>query len=331
MFSKIINKLAIIILIAIAVFLTVFVLSPQCSFAPYFTGEKIRRWFFIVLVAALYIVLTFCTVDRIWRQVRSKYNSPSWWGSIIFHASFYVIVTGACISIGGRKTGLELFTESETVIFSENNYLLHDRPPFAVKLNRFLPVFENDMPVDYACDFSVYYDTAEGWMQARKSGLKVNMPLEEQGVSLVFKRWGYSPRIIIRDNEYNEIIGMFNLNLGEKIENGNPQKFFTDFTSVPNTNLKLELKFYPEMENGKHVPAYTARNPRIYAKLYSGKRVYVDGYIAMKESLVSDTLTLTFDDFNYWVGVEVVNDIGENIVFAGFVIAVIGLAFRMLF
>lgn len=331
MFPKTINRLALTILIIIAIFLTVSVLYPQFLFAPYITGEKIRRYSFGTLIAALYIVLTFCMVDRVLRQVKSKYNRPAWWGSIIFHASFYAILTGACVSIGGRKTGLEVFTEGETVFFSGSNYLSQDRLPFAVKLNRFLAAFENDMPIDYTCDFSVYYDTAEGWKQARKFELKVNTPLEEQGIALVFKRWGYSPRIIIRDNERNEILSTFYLDLAEKIENKNPQKFFADYSEVPDTNLKLDLRFYPAMKDGRHLPVYTARDPRIYAKLYSDKRVYIDGYIALKESLVSDRLTLTFDDFNYWVGVEVVNDGGENIVFAGFIIAVIGLIMRIVF
>ena len=108
-------------------------------------------------------------------------------------------------------------------------------------------------------------------------------------------------------------------------------KFFADSGDVPDTNLKLELKFFPVMKNGKHMPVYTARDPYIYAKLYSDKRVYIDGCIAMKESLVSDKLTMTFDDFKYWVGVEIVNDGGENIVFAGFIIAVIGLIMRIVF
>ncbi len=165
MFSSILNKCAVIIIAMLTVLSTAFILTPS---SPGLAG-RIRLWAFAITAAILYAILLLCTAHRISRQVKIKIRNISWCGSIVFHLSFFVILAGVLVSMGSRREGREIFTEKETIAFSDNNFLYAGQTPFRLKLNKFNSVFKDDKPVDYTCDFSVGYETSAGWKKQETS------------------------------------------------------------------------------------------------------------------------------------------------------------------
>ena len=199
------NKWATIILIGLTCLLIIAVsLPPLAGLSEDGLFNRLCSITALILVMALSAEILFCIGLGLVRRKYSGRNKFGWWGSVVFHLSFVVILTGGFISRSTRLDRNIVLTEGRSFCVTEDNFL---KPglfsgkrynPFDFKLKKFIPVYaDTQKPVSFECCF----DILEQGLLVKTDSLRVNYPLIYNGVRLVFKRYGFSPLIKIETKQ----------------------------------------------------------------------------------------------------------------------------------
>lgn len=300
---------------------------------------------FFIVVAMLFINLVFCMAGRMRiifedSETTGRFfkTSPGlqFIGSIVFHVSLALIMTGSLYDAATRMRGGLVITQGQVVKESHNSYVDVDEAPFFLENHSFFKIQLKD--VDFKFDKGVMLDSkavlriSDGDFD-KDFTIRVNQPLQYMETMFVMQQYGFAPLIKITGPDGKQIVNVY-LNLaapemGEAVE---------DSFELPNTDFELTIKLFPdaEVKDGMiRTLSQDLRAPVIIAQLdrlvEDGKikELLHKGPVRPGETVEFQGYTLSIGDIRYWVQFDVTKEPGKKVVYIGFWLGLAGLSLRL--
>lgn len=223
-------------------------------------------------------------------------------GSLVTHLSLVVIVIGA---LYGGLTGFKSYAN-----IPEGESFDIQKAGFSVRVNDFhIDYYDDYMPKQYYSDLKVMH----GDQEVMNKVISVNDPLTYQGVTFYQTSYGW-------------VVDGVLTNLGKE----------TRFSSLDREaalvgdDLRITTLFYPDYTSdasghpGTRSPL--PKNPRVLYALYQGQQALKYEVAELgKPVKVNDNITVTFNSYRQYTGLQIARDPGIPIVYTGSALLVIGL------
>lgn len=281
------------------------------------------------VTARLKAVLTargFCVNITETGLIAGKMNRGGLLGSVIFHTGLVVILLGFAINALWGFHGNAFIPERTMIKVPDEVYIYKKGwfhvapPPFFAGLEKFTHINEpasSSQPVG-----DLYFQDFSG---VSRQQVKINYPALFNTVYWRFKNWGYSIHLNIDDNGIQVVNDFVN------IATHNGTSFYD--TIPVNEKLKIDIRFFPDyIEVSKGV--YGSRSPfpdkpAAYLIFISGNKKIAEGFVTLNESKKIGTMNVHFQGFRYWELFDVGSDPGKQVIWAGGLMIVAGLLFRL--
>ncbi len=256
---------------------------------------------FIALGIFLTVLILFCTI----RRMRGKHRLAQI-GSILLHISFVVIIVGALI---GAATGVR---EDITLAPGENVALTEGALAGAeVTVEDFdIEWYDNGTASQYYCD--LIYKTPDG--EKENAHISVNAPFRLGAVKIYQELYGWQVNGSV---EYEGKKTLFSLKEGEDVPLGDDLTLATVFVANFNPHAGT-------LDSMTQQPL----NPTLVAGLEDKQGISELVYLKPGSEELLGGRTIRFDSFEPYSGLRVKRDAGIPIVFAGFILSIIGLGLR---
>ncbi len=262
-------------------------------------------------------------------------NPYSCLGSILFHVSFLLIMTGAIISMRTRFTGTLILSEGQPFsgrmeqFYGASGVLTGDElSHLRLLLEKVSPSFdEAGNVIALSAQIRVL-----GKGKARVIEARVNRPAHSGPYEIHLKGFGYCPLWILMDAEGRELDGAYvNLVVGGDREDS---FFIPDPRSKGGEGYRVSVLFYPDFVDVDGHPStrsFYPKNPYFYLRIIKDDRLRYQGMVPVGERISFDGFQLEFREVRYWVRLGIVKDSGKGIIFFSFLLGICGLAWRLLF
>lgn len=241
--------------------------------------------------------------------------------SLLFHLSFFLMLLGGVISVYTRFVGVVDLAEGESFAGEVARYVgkpllprLGGAPRVQVTIRKVTPLIEAQTPT------GLLVTLEDGQLQPHT--VNINSPYREGNLSLVVKDLGLAPLFILRDRNGRELDGAFvKLNVLRGKEDG--------FRMGGN---EFRIRFFPDHQlvNGEDSSrSEEFRNPVLAVMTLAGgeRQITRIPYGAGARVPVGD-LDLVLAKQSFWVRFTVVSERGVPLVYAGFLLACVGLLWR---
>ena len=311
-------------------------------------------WIFIVTAILFYTSLTaflWVRVPSAWRRWRQGNRTALLWrdlSSIVFHASFYLLLVGVVWGKAAGFVGDAAIVEGDGFVEATANYdnlsegvLRPQHAGFDLKLDSFRAAYwPTGAPSDFVSRVRIY----DGGRLVMASDIQVNHYLAYQGDKIYQVGYGWAPRIRIETPDGRVVADSPTVFLGDqKMANGVVK---APSAGPPGQQVALSAYFIPDPRvSGDAISPGSAalRNPILLAQLWRGdlhldrpQNVYsldTTGMTLLWKGLVrvGDTATtpdgyqLSFLSVPQYSVLQVTRDPGVPIVEAAFAIAVASL------
>jgi cytochrome c biogenesis protein ResB len=237
-------------------------------------------------------------------------------GFPLFHASFFVLSAGALQLYLSRNVVNVVAAEGQTVLSSEGSVVR--RAPgdpaldFAVRVDRVDVRLERGFPVDLSAQVAI-----EGGGAAQLA--RVNQPATWGDLTVLVDRAGIAPVLWVVDGRgyTRDRVVVAAANVG-----GLPTRLTLGSTAIEAVVEQVAVgKDFPERSALPRAP--------IQLRLRSGGATAFDGALRPGQSVRVGDLSVGLEEVRYWVGLRLVRERGGGLLILGFVLAVVGIVWRM--
>lgn len=243
----------------------------------------------------------------------------------LFHVSFYLILLGGLISIYTEFVGFIDLSQGESFQGELIRYNASPEPKmpkigtppnvsFTVK--SIVPRVVQNTPTG----ISVLLVDSQG----RSHDVDINRPYNTGHTSFVFKHLGVSPLLVLKEAGGREIGGAY-----IKLD---VLQMKTDNFALG--GLTFKATFYPDfvLEEGKRATrSMEFNNPVFFIVAERKGKKIGEGLIQKNGALEFSGYRLEMGDIPFWVRFYVIKQRGISILYAGFLLATIGVIWRLLF
>lgn len=256
---------------------------------------------FNALGVLLTVLILLCTIRRLRGKRRREHI-----GSIMLHLSFVVIIIGALV---GAATGVR---EDITLAAGETATLQESALAGAkVTVDDFhIDWYDNGTASQYYCD--LVYKSPKG--EEEKAHIAVNDPFRLGAVKIYQELYGWQVNGSV---EYNGKKKPFKLKEGEDVPLGKDLVLATVFVANFNPHAGT-------LESMTQQPL----NPTLVAGLEGKDGISELVYLKPGSVETLGDCTVRFDSYEPYSGLRVKRDAGIPIVFAGFILSIVGLCVR---
>lgn len=244
---------------------------------------------------------------------------------MLFHLSFFLILLGGIISIYTEFVGYVDLAQGESFKGELTRYnaspspkmpLLGSPPDASFTVTSIVPRVVQNTPTG----ISVLLADPHGAIHE----VDINRPYNTGQTSFVFKHLGVAPLFVLKNAAGTEIAGSYTkLDVLQR----KPDSFtLGDFT--------FKATFYPDyvLEDGKRASrTMEFNNPVFHIAVGQFGKIIADGLVQKNGSLEFAGYRLELREMPFWVRFYVVKQRGLSILYAGFIIATIGVIWRLLF
>ncbi len=255
--------------------------------------------------------------------IEGRKGAFGFWGSIIFHLGFMIILVGVIMSSSTRFSGKFLVAEGQELpLLIENMTTVvrepaggYELPGYPVYLESFkAEIVDERFPVEYRANLKV--SEPSGIVTSKK--ILINEAIKINDIAILLENYGFAPHIMVKDPKGQTPLDAF-INLRGRIAGSR------DSFKVPKTKLSIDTIFFPNRKNKTSLvpqaPYYTItvknKDKKVFqGDLHQGKSVKFDGY------------TMSFPETRYWAYFQVNRDLGIGVLFWGFMISFIGVVIR---
>jgi len=248
-------------------------------------------------------------------------------GNLLFHVSYFFLLTGIFISLLFRFDGKALVAEGTNFDGAEQSYqsttgsLYAALPDINFNLNSINPEFWGNelLFTDLRADMTLNDGTKESaWLSS---------PVRMDGARVSIAGIGYAFRYLLTDQKGRELAsGMELLNVFmpgvEEVfkVSGYPHRFSVAY--YPDALIKDESVTNRSMNRN---------NPVIGLRVYRGRLPVYSGLIREGEAADFDSLKISIEEVKYWGDLKVVKNPGFPWIWAAFIMMVSGLIWRFFF
>lgn len=260
--------------------------------------------------------LFLCTCGRIEVAIKitKKKRAFNTWGSPILHIGLCVILIGVAFSLMGKH---EIYYE---IPVGEKVTVAGKDGGFTLTLDEFTVDYyeDNVSPKQYKSSVTLHKPKLEPVPME----IQVNSPGKYNGVSILQQAFGWEIIVTLST-------GQASTQLRIKDED------WIVLSESPEGNNTLGIAFYPDYneEDGiAQMKSYQDLNPHIVWVLQQGDTPIAMETLGLGEtSTVQEPLSIRFDGYRYYSGLQMKYDPGIPIIFFGFLLICIGLVLLYIF
>jgi hypothetical protein len=256
-------------------------------------------------------------------------NSFSLLGSLFFHASFIFFLVGGLLVFHTRFRGETFVTEGQLFEGNKTFYKSISRlsdmrkslPDIQFTVEKIEPRFEKMEPVSFKTHIS-----AESNGVRKRGTVEVNYPFTFNTTSILVTDIGVAPLMIVRDAAGREVFGAY---VALNIMRGRE-----DFFYIPETDYKVEVRFWPDYAEDAEGNAYT-RSFDLNAPVFAMNIRKVVSSIATgtvrnpADSIEFDGKRLSVEDIRYYGNFIIIDERGGGVLITGFILSIIGLMLKL--
>ncbi len=289
-------------------------------------------FYYVFLFLPIFLVLSiaFCIVRR---YLSTTKRDVKFLGSMIFHLGILVVIITTSLSYYFNFQATFVLPENISVDLNNKKFsTIHSLPanqalPFMVlKLNWQKTQYVGEgFPVDFVAEVTVGLMEGVTFNQSTEI-VRVNQPINKGGYQFLLYKELYAPMFTLRDSSGDIIFnGFLNLFILTKDE---------DKFKVPNTELTLHTRFFPDMfvENGRYgTRSRELNNPAFGVKIYSEKDPFTklwSGVLKSGERATFNGQSLEFEELKQIVIMQVSKEPTYWGIFIGWIFIVGGLILR---
>lgn len=244
---------------------------------------------------------------------------------MLFHLSFYLILLGGLISVYTEFIGYIDLAQGESFKGELERYNTKPRPKLPEigsipKVSFTIRSIEPRVVRNTVTGISVKLADASGKMHE----IGINTPYNTDNSSFVFKHLGVAPLFVLKDSSGKEIKGAYfkldvvkgrqdTFRLGEFLFTAD---FFTDYEFKDGAHTSKSMEF---------------ANPVFVITVARDGRTFAEAAIPKNGSMTFAGHRLEMREMPFWVRFYVVKQRGLSILYAGFLLATIGVIWRLLF
>jgi cytochrome c biogenesis protein len=250
-------------------------------------------------------------------------NHASPLAMLLFHLSFFLMLLGGIVNLYSRFSGYVDLSEGESFQGELSRYNAAPRlpkwgspPDVNVTVEKVAPETINGMPTRLAVSISD--------RQGRMHLAEINHPYNAGRTSFVVTTIGVTPLFVAFDGQGRELDGAYvRLNvLGGKQDN---------FAML---GYRINALFYPDyfVENGvERTRSAEFKRPAFHLQVRKDGRTIAEKTLQLGEAIELDGRRLLFKEMPFWVRLYVVKEYGLEIIYAGFLLAIVALFWRFVF
>lgn len=282
-------------------------------------GLKPPAFYMVWVPLALWGVL-FCV-----NLMASLITRPYSVGSMLFHISFVVVVTGIVVSLIYRFDGEAVVPEEGLFMGEQSDYLRHNAEEMFDELAPHSVGFYIERIEPQFWQHRLYFTGLRAYVKYPPDSLKHRTTIELNGGATIggarlrLTGYGIFPEIAIEKAANTLFSGVLRVNLfppGRK-------------ESISLGSYQIEMSLYPDhyldKEGRPATKSMYIRDAVLHIKVVWLTGTLYEGSLRMGESVGFADMVFTFRGLRRFVTVGVVKDPGERIVFAGFVVAGVGI------
>ena len=320
-------RLAIILLVIIAIFCVIATLIPQNLDKTHYTnlfgsvGASIVTFLgfhnvfksplFCFFGIAFAINLFVCTWGRISVAIkisRKKFSLGAW-GSPLLHVGLCIILIGITLSSISKHEIYYEIPVGETVTVAGKS------GGFTLTVDEFSVDYYEDSisPKQYRSSVTIQKPKQEPLPME----IQVNSPGKYNGVSILQQSYGWEIIVTLSTGQASRQLSIKDedwIVLGEG----------------PKGNTTLGIAFYPDYDEAQGIAqmkSHKDNNPRVIWVLQEGDEpIAIDTLSIGETSTIQEPLTITFDGYRYYSGLQMKYDPGIAVIFCGFLLLCLGLA-----
>lgn len=259
-------------------------------------------WWFIALGLVFCASLLICSLQRI-----KKASGYRGYGSIILHLSMVLIIAGAFVSAATSHNHYVELGEGDSVNLAEKGFSVQ-----SLTVHQFnIDYYDNLEPKQYRSDLTLY--TKDGRVEDE---ISVNHPLKYNGLKIYQSSYGWmvSGQLITTQKTIP-----YDVTNGSEI--------------ALNDHITLKMLFIPDFDEHRqslHTRSPIPNNPTLACGLMHHDDLIDVLLIPMGQTEEIMGVTITFDQYRYYTGLEIKEDSGVQIVLFGFIVMLVGFALRYL-
>lgn len=248
-------------------------------------------------------------------------------GNIIFHAALFLIAAGAITSYFFRFSGEAILTEGNTFFGEEKEYQRYfsrtgfqkTAPALSFKLYKITPEYWKDELYFIKLEALVKYPAET---LAHNSLVYLNDGPTINGARLRLTGFGFFPEVIIEEKGRLVVKRLAALMV---FPPGN-----RDVIKIKDYEIYVKILSDPKEINGRYQNLSMNLTEPVFrvGVVWFNQEIY-NGVLKKGEPLRFGDMSISFTGVKYWVTVGIVKDPGEVMVFAGFIIGILGLILRL--
>ncbi|MDH5718006.1 MAG: cytochrome c biogenesis protein ResB [Spirochaetia bacterium] len=353
------SKFALVLIGLVLLFLIVAIILPQAEF---FTAEQINSWqeerplvgkiadtlglfdifnshFFLFTIALLFLNILVCTILRFNKTGGLKALKGSGkirvYGFLTIHFSLLLLLIGTFLSSSFQLKGSIVLTENQSFFDKEDNYQYLSKGAFREKEHLGFMIRQKKIDAYYEdgkhhLRTDCYIDILNKNNKLTMAAVKVNKPYNYNGYDITTSEIGFSPLILIYDENTGKKMGGTYFALNTSRIAGN--RVYRDYFKFPFFENKIFFTIYPDYKEKDGNIIKTGENPvnpiiLVETQNEEGDFIKI-GHVRLKEKIKIANYNFYFADLKWWSKYIIMDDPGYPIVAIALWIGVIGLVIR---
>lgn len=274
------------------------------------------------------------TVETGNQFIAGEKNIFSKWSLVVFHVGLLVIVSGILFSVLSRSDGIIPVMEGQEVTEDKENYVLLTRGVLSPGHSK-LPIKMKKISLDIDQQKKTIKSITDVVQFGSETfPLDSQNPAQSQGFTIYRDKFGYTLNISFTGNAGAAKNLTFPLLMDSR-----QHTVYSNEINLPGTSYVLTATLYPNAVKNINNPKQqyysvgTAPvNPVVYlaVKDSAGKEI-ANSYMKKNGSLRFDGNKLQLNGIGNWCSLRFVRDSGVAVIYAGFLICILGLVMLYLF
>lgn len=308
-------------------------------FEPIGLFHVFHSWPFIITILALSVNTLTCTILCFRKEGGfSALKGPNrirLTGFLLLHISLILLFTGGFLSATVKLDGFIVLTEGQSFKEQHEGYLWLVEGPlrrerheeFVVKLKDVNITYERKKyQTDVTCNLEILLNDNK----VTDGIVKVNKPFTYKGLSFTQDKTGFSPHLMISDNENGrEMVNSF---VALKTFQTADGRDYRDFLPLPFLENTVVITLYPDFAVNNDRVVKTSEepdNPLLIVQVEDETGNIVEQKrLPLGKSISLGKYSLHFDDLRQWSSFRIVDDPGYPVVCVAFGMALVALLLR---
>jgi hypothetical protein len=284
-----------------------------------------HSWPFLINILLLALNTLTCTILRFLKEggilgLKGQ-GAAERIGSFVLHVSLILLLVGGFCSAGLKLDGAIVLTEGQSFREQHNGYLRIVEGPLRSESHKEFIVVLKDILIEYKMkkypvDIALNLEFFQQGRKLTEATVRVNEPFTFRDLAITHDETGFSPRLIIRDKDSNNVL--VNSFIALKTFRTKTGKEYRDFLPLTFLENKVIITLYPsyiENEGRLEKDGEQPEDPMLLIEVEDKTGQIISQVQLLKGSKIElGEYVFEFVDLRRWASFRIVEDPGYLIV-----------------